>query len=110
MRLNSRFTREAQFNHVFYSGPIDAYFDFQLGELPYRTLQFEMFYSEGDYQGNPVINYCEEHVPYTRIAEHKHFTPWEKHDRSICFREYSRLMKKGIRPTTPFVSRETRDF
>ncbi len=66
------------FLHVFYSGPMDAYFNFKLGRLRYRSLQFDRFEDEGDFQGNAVINYCEENIPFTRITEHKHFAPWEK--------------------------------
>ncbi len=89
------------FDHVFYSGPLDAYFGFAAGRLQYRTLRFERFEVEGDYQGNAVINYCEESVPYTRIAEHKHFTPWEEHANSVCFREYSALAREGDTPYYP---------
>ena len=39
---------------------------------------------------NNKINYCDEEVPFTRIAEHKHFTPWEKHDKTVYFKEYSK--------------------
>lgn len=67
---------------------MDGYFDYRLGRLNYRTLRFERFEDTGDHQGNPVINYCEENVPYTRVAEHKHFAPWEKHEKTVCFREY----------------------
>lgn len=80
----------ARFDHVFYSGPLDAYFDHAHGRLGYRTLDFEAFRHEGDYQGNAVINYPDESVPYTRITEHKHFAPWEEHAGSVCYREYSR--------------------
>ena len=78
-----------KYHHVFWSGPMDGYFDFRLGRLNYRTLRFERFEEKGDFQGNPVINYGEPSVPYTRIAEHKHFAPWEEHERTVCFREYS---------------------
>ena len=90
--LNTRFERaEASgFDHVFYSGPLDAYFGCDLGRLGYRTLDFERFEHHGDYQGCAVMNYGERDVPYTRITEHKHFSPWENHERSICYREYSR--------------------
>jgi UDP-galactopyranose mutase len=81
----------SQFDHLFWSGPLDAYFDHELGRLQYRSLVFERFDATGDYQGNAVINYCQESVPWTRIAEHKHFTPWEQHDNTICYREYSKL-------------------
>lgn len=95
LRLGASFEQAisaGDFEHVFYSGPLDRYFDYRLGRLGYRTLDFEKFYAEGDYQGNAVINYCEQEVPYTRITEHKHFAPWESadHPRSVCYREFSR--------------------
>ena len=79
------------FDHTVYTGPIDAYFRHDLGRLGYRTLKFERFVAEGDFQGNPVINYCDQDVPYTRISEHRHFSPWETPptDKTVCFREYA---------------------
>ena len=76
--------------HVFYSGPLDGWFDYELGRLGYRTLDFERFTYDGDYQGCAVMNYGEESVPYTRITEHKHFAPWESHEGSVCYRDFSR--------------------
>lgn len=92
VHLNTRFTRDQadQYDHVFYSGPLDGYFDFELGRLGYRTLDFERFTYEGDYQGCAVMNYGEEDIPYTRITEHKYFSPWEEHEGSVCYREFSR--------------------
>lgn len=92
VHLNTRFSREQadQYDHVFYSGPLDGYFDFELGRLGYRTLDFERFTYDGDYQGCAVMNYGEEDVPYTRITEHKYFSPWEDHEGSVCYREFSR--------------------
>lgn len=59
---------------VLYTGPIDAFFDYQLGTLNYRTLRFEVKRFETDnFQGNAVINYTEREIPYTRIIEHRHF-------------------------------------
>ncbi|MEY3977509.1 MAG: UDP-galactopyranose mutase [Actinomycetota bacterium] len=91
--LSTRISRaELQtYDHVFWSGPIDAYFDHQHGRLGYRTLDFTPEVVDGDYQGCPVVNYCDAEVPYTRITEHKHFAPWESHDTSVIYREYSRL-------------------
>jgi UDP-galactopyranose mutase len=91
----------SQFDHLFWSGPLDAYFDHELGRLQYRSLVFERFDATGDYQGNAVINYCQESVPWTRIAEHKHFTPWEQHDNTICYREYSKLADEKDVPYYP---------
>ncbi len=78
------------FDHVFYSGPIDTFYGFCFGRLKYRTLDFERITGQGDVQGCAVMNYCDEDVPFTRITEHKHFSPWESHDGSGLFREYSR--------------------
>jgi UDP-galactopyranose mutase len=78
------------YTHVFYTGPLDAYFNHIHGRLGYRTVTFEKFYAEGDHQGLSQMNYCDEEVPYTRITEHKHFTPWEQHDKTVCFKEFSK--------------------
>lgn len=79
---------ELNFDHLFFSGPLDSYFDFRLGRLRYRSLRFERFDQDEDFQGRAITNYCEEKVPYTRIAEHKFFAPWESHTKTVCFREY----------------------
>lgn len=89
------------FDHVFYTGPLDGFYDYRLGRLGYRTLDFERHVDEGDYQGCAVMNYGEEGVPFTRIAEHKHFTPWEKHDKTVYFKEYSRLCGEEDIPYYP---------
>jgi UDP-galactopyranose mutase len=94
-------SRKSDYEHVFYSGPIDAWFGHPYGRLGYRTLDFEVLRDDGDYQGNAVINYCDAEVPYTRISEHKHFAPWESHDRTICYREFSRECGEGDIPYYP---------
>lgn len=47
------------------------------------------------------MNYCEETVPYTRITEHKYFAPWETHEKSVCYKEYSRLCRENDLPYYP---------
>jgi UDP-galactopyranose mutase len=79
-----------EFDHVFWSGPLDAFYDHDLGRLPYRTLDFQRIEGEGDLQGCAVMNYTDQSVPFTRITEHKHFAPWEQHTHSVCYREFSR--------------------
>lgn len=103
VKLNTYFSKEAvsDFEHVFYSGPIDAWFGYKEGRLPYRTLDFEVFRGHGDIQGTAVLNYCDQSVPYTRITEHKHFAPWEKHSQSICYREFSRSCGENDIPYYP---------
>lgn len=92
LRLDSPITRaEASgYRHIFNSGPIDAWFDHALGRLGYRTLDFRRFTHQGDYQGCAVMNYGDAEVPYTRITEHKHFSPWESHEGSVLYEEHSR--------------------
>ncbi|WP_171175529.1 UDP-galactopyranose mutase [Ruegeria sp. HKCCD8929] len=103
VKLSTSFDRSMAdgFDHVFYSGPLDGYFDYELGRLSYRTLDFERFTYEGDYQGCAVMNYGEESVPYTRITEHKHFSPWESHEGSVCYREFSRAAEPDDIPYYP---------
>lgn len=101
--LNTEFKRDmgADFDHVFFSGPLDSYFDYELGRLSYRTLDFVKEVHKGDYQGTAVMNYGDENVPYTRITEHKHFSPWESHDDSVIYKEYSRLCEEKDIPYYP---------
>jgi UDP-galactopyranose mutase len=101
--LNTKFDRSMRggYDHVFYSGPIDQWFDYEEGRLGYRTLDFCKERHVGDYQGNPVINYCDDSVPWTRISEHKHFTPWESHVDTLIFKEYSRYCEEGDTPYYP---------
>jgi len=103
VQLNTHFTRDqaAAYDHVFYAGPLDGWFDFELGRLGYRTLDFEEFRYDGDYQGCAVMNYGEESVPYTRITEHKHFSPWESHEGSVLYREFSRAAEPEDIPYYP---------
>ncbi|MGO4017018.1 UDP-galactopyranose mutase [Klebsiella michiganensis] len=90
-----------QYDHVFYSGPLDAFYSYQYGRLGYRTLDFEKFTWQGDYQGCAVMNYCSLDVPYTRITEHKYFSPWESHEGSVCYKEYSRECSEKDIPYYP---------
>lgn len=103
LNLNCTFHRfqSEQFGHVFYSGPIDGWFNYQAGRLGYRTLDFVSERHDGDYQGNAVINFGNEDVPYTRISEHKYFAPWEQHDKTIIYKEFSRLCGDGDIPYYP---------
>lgn len=103
VRLNERFRRtmSADFDHLFWSGPLDDYFDGEFGPLGYRTLDFERFTYDGDYQGCAVMNYADMAVPFTRVTEHKYFSPWESHARSVCYREYARTCGAGDIPYYP---------
>lgn len=93
VHLNRKFSGSTDVNnytHIFYTGPIDAYFNYEFGRLGYRTVTFEKGYANGDYQGLAQMNYCDTSVPFTRIVEPKFFTPWEKHDKTIYIKEYSK--------------------
>lgn len=90
------------FEKVVYTGMIDEYFDYQLGELQYRSLRFEEEYLPGceNYQGNAVVNYTEREIPYTRIIEHKHFEFGSQPD-TIITREYPADWQRGQEPYYP---------
>lgn len=90
------------FDKVLYTGMIDEYFDYCLGELQYRSLRFETEVLEGceNYQGNAVVNYTEREVPYTRIIEHKHFEFGNQPD-TVITREYPAEWKRGDEPYYP---------
>lgn len=81
---------ERKYNFVIFTGPIDQYFNYAYGHLGYRTVFWEKLYGKGDMQGTAVINNCTEHLNHTRIHEHKHFAPWETHERSMLLFEYSK--------------------
>lgn len=104
VQLGTRFSTDmdlAEYTHVFYTGPLDAYFNHCYGRLGYRTVTFEKNYGTGDYQGLSQMNYCDEGVPYTRVTEHKHFTPWEQHDKTVYFKEFSKETGEKDEPYYP---------
>lgn len=91
--LNKSYNKKESigYEHVFYTGALDEYFEYCFGRLKYRTLDFEVIRTEfPSFQGCAVMNYNDVNVPYTRITEHKYFSPWEEHSNTICYKEYSR--------------------
>ena len=90
------------FEKVLYTGMIDAYFDYQLGALDWRSLRFEeeTLPDCDNYQGNAVVNYTEREVPYTRIIEHKHFE-FGKGKGTVITREYPQTWQQGDEPYYP---------
>jgi UDP-galactopyranose mutase len=94
-----------------FTGPIDKYFDYQAGELGWRTLDFEReVLPVGDFQGTSVMNYADEDVPYTRIHEFRHFHPERDYpkDKTVVVREYSRFAETGDEPYYPINTPEDR--
>ena len=84
---------------IIFTGPIDKFYDYQFGELEYRSLRFETeTLNTSNYQGNAVVNYTEYEVPYTRIIEHKHFDNTEDIDKTIITREYPAKWDKDKEP------------
>jgi UDP-galactopyranose mutase len=92
---------KGDYDHVFYTGPIDSWFGGKFGSLKYRTLDFVREEHEDDYQGCAVMNYGDENIKFTRISEHKYFAPWEKHNKTVVFKEYSREAGDGDVPYYP---------
>jgi UDP-galactopyranose mutase len=79
---------EVEAEQLIYTGPIDEYFDFRFGKLPYRSLKFEhKTLDQPQYQAVGTVNYPSEETPYTRISEYKHLTG-QKSDRTSITLEY----------------------
>ena len=99
------FANRAEFEnlaeHVVFTGMIDEYFDYQFGKLEYRSLCFDNETLDiPNYQGNAVVNYTEETVPYTRIIEHKHFE-FGQQEKTVITREHSKEYEEGDEPYYP---------
>lgn len=89
------------FGKVVFTGRIDEYYDYALGELEYRTVRFEdEILDTEDYQGNAVVNYTEYEVPYTRIIEHKHFER-TKCPKTVISKEYPTEYRPGLEAYYP---------
>ena len=90
-----------------YCGPIDAFYDFKLGALEYRSLRFESkILDEENHQGVAVVNYTDRETPYTRVIEHKHFEfcrddEGNPQPRTVITREYPADWKPGDEPYYP---------
>ena len=98
---------EALADKVVYTGPIDAYFDYQLGTLEYRSVRFENeLLDMPNYQGNAAVNYTDRETPWTRIIEHKWFEFGKDEagndlPKTIISREYSSEWQPGDEPYYP---------
>ena len=92
---------------VVYTGPIDAYFNYQLGTLEYRSVRFETELLDiPNFQGNAAVNYTDRETPWTRIIEHKWFEFGKDKDgndidKTVISREYSSEWKPGDEPYYP---------
>lgn len=90
-----------EYPKVLFTGMIDQFFGYQLGELEYRSLQFETeLLEQENYQGNAVVNYTDSETTYTRIIEHKHFE-FGTQEKTIITKEYSKTWSKGDEPYYP---------
>lgn len=86
---------------VIFTGMIDEFYQYQLGELEYRSLDFETEILEcRNYQGNAVVNYTEREIPYTRIIEHKHFE-FGAQEKTVITKEYPKSWKRNQEPYYP---------
>lgn len=90
-----------EFDHLFWTGPLDAFFSHDQGALEYRTLDFHRSVHDGDYQGCSVMNETDPDVAHTRTTEHKHFTPWERHQATLVTTEFSRTCTAHDEPYYP---------
>lgn len=93
-------------NKLVYTGALDEYFGYSLGKLNWRTVSFNTYIVDTtNYQGNAVVNYTSNDVPYTRIIEHKHFETFGQqiyeNPKSVISEEYSTEYKEGEEPYYP---------
>jgi len=103
VRLNTLYTAELAktAKEIIYTGPIDEYFNYSLGQLEYRGLRFETEYVDiENYQGCAVMNYTDRTTPFTRICEHKHFEFGEQSG-TVITREYPQTWQRGDEPYYP---------
>ena len=105
--LENKVELDALANKVVYTGPIDAYFDYKLGYLEYRSVRFENeILDQPNFQGNAAVNYTDREIPWTRIIEHKWFEFGKDESgndlpKTIISREYSSEWKPGDEPYYP---------
>lgn len=98
---------DAQAEYVIYTGPIDAYFNFSLGTLEYRSVRFETeVLNQPNFQGNATVNYTDVETPWTRIIEHKWFEFGKDGNgnelpKTVISREYSSEWNPGDEPYYP---------
>lgn len=96
-----------QTTKIIYTGPIDAYYDYKLGTLEYRSVRFENeTLDKPNFQGNAAVNYTDAETPWTRIIEHKWFEFGKDEEgndlpKTVISREYSSEWKKGDEPYYP---------
>lgn len=105
--LENKAVYDALARKVVYTGPIDAYFDFRLGNLEYRSVRFETEVLDiPNFQGNAAVNYTDRETPWTRIIEHKWFEFGKDENgkdlpKTVISREYSSEWKPGDEPYYP---------
>ena len=98
-----------------FTGKIDQFYDYQFGKLNYRTVRFEQeIINSPNYQGNAVVNYTEQEVPYTRVIEHKHFEMFGAEvyncPKTVISKEYSTEWKDGMEPYYPVNDKENSEL
>ena len=99
--LEKKAEYDALAKKVIYTGAIDAYFDYQLGALEYRSVRFENEVLDmPNFQGNAAVNYTDAETPWTRIIEHKWFE-FGNQPKTVISREYSSEWKLGDEPYYP---------
>lgn len=99
--LEQKEALDALADKVLYTGPIDAYFGYKLGNLEYRSVRFETeVLDKPNFQGNAAVNYTDRETPWTRIIEHKWFE-FGTQPKTVISREYSSEWKPGDEPYYP---------
>lgn len=107
VRLNEDYLLNREYynsiaSKIVYTGAIDAYFNYSLGTLEYRSVRFETeLLDKANFQGNAVVNYTDSETPYTRIIEHKWFEFGDDLPKTVISKEYSSEWNRGDEPYYP---------
>ena len=121
VRLNTDYLDNREYynslaDKIIYTGSIDAYYDYKLGHLEYRSVRFETELLKTDnYQGNAVVNYTDRETPYTRIIEHKWFEfgkdiNGNEIPKTVISKEYSSEWRPGDEPYYPVNDERNNDL
>jgi UDP-galactopyranose mutase len=89
---------DVKFKKMIYTGPIDYFFDYEFGKLPYRSIRFEYKnFNEEFYQQTAQVNYVDDMQPFTRVVEHKYLSEQKNKKTTVSF-EYSQTKGEPFYP------------
>lgn len=112
LQINTKYcpSMNTGYDFIFYTGPLDAYYNYQFGRLSYRTVYWKKEVANGDILGHAAFNFPSLEQPYTRMREHKHYKYWESYEKSVIFTEYSKDTSPSDEPYYPMRLQSDKDL